>query len=546
MPRTLPATLASLALASTLHAQTTVLYVDDDAPAGGDGKSWATAFKDLWDAILIPNAALKGDFEIRLAQGTYRPDFGTGNSDFFFRIGPDTAPVGSAISLGLAIFGGFAGLGAPNPDLRNPDDFVSVLSADLLGNDGPDPATRTDNCGPILTASHLGRGFTLDGVTVRAGQIREGFSNFSPGIIVIENGGVSPSPITITLSNCRFIDNRSDGLSRAAGAFLAGRGIIVRNCLFQDNRQKPVPESDWSGTFAGGLVAQAYTQGEISGCRFVRNQGLSAGGASLWMFNSVTNCAFIENSSTTLGGGLTGSWLGRVTSCLFAGNESGTAGGGVYLGDWIWGRLHLCTFVGNSADFGGAAFIDSAAPTIVGCVLAKNAAREGGSQFAFNDPATHAQIRDSLLDDQTSAFFGFWRSLDVVNVSNADPLFRDPAGPDLDTSTHTDNDYSLLHASPAVDRVSPALVWMLPLTDLDGNPRAVGTSPTPIDIGCYELQSPDCAADANADGFIDAVDYDNFVVWFFSADPRSDLNRDSFTDAADYDAFIRDFLDGCP
>ena len=41
-----------------------VIFVDDDAPPEGDGTSWATAHRFLQDGVA----------EVRVAQGTYRPD----------------------------------------------------------------------------------------------------------------------------------------------------------------------------------------------------------------------------------------------------------------------------------------------------------------------------------------------------------------------------------------------------------------------------------------------------------------------------------------
>ena len=49
-----------------------VIYVDDNAPSEGDGKSWDTAFQFLQDALLYSRS---GD-EIRVAQGIYKPDQG--------------------------------------------------------------------------------------------------------------------------------------------------------------------------------------------------------------------------------------------------------------------------------------------------------------------------------------------------------------------------------------------------------------------------------------------------------------------------------------
>src|SRR5690606_27695904 len=50
MPRLPLALLAAALLAAAPRAQT-VIHVDADAPPGGDGASWATAFHDLRDAL---------------------------------------------------------------------------------------------------------------------------------------------------------------------------------------------------------------------------------------------------------------------------------------------------------------------------------------------------------------------------------------------------------------------------------------------------------------------------------------------------------------
>ncbi|MCH8261208.1 MAG: hypothetical protein IIC46_13505, partial [Planctomycetes bacterium] len=54
-----------------------VLHVDDDAPPGGNGSSWETAYRFLQDALA--DAAGGGVNEIRAAQGVYKPDQGEAN-----------------------------------------------------------------------------------------------------------------------------------------------------------------------------------------------------------------------------------------------------------------------------------------------------------------------------------------------------------------------------------------------------------------------------------------------------------------------------------
>ena len=59
-----------LALLAVSTAQADIIYVDDDAPLGGDGLSWNTAYQFLQDALANAVAGT----EIRVAQGVYLPD----------------------------------------------------------------------------------------------------------------------------------------------------------------------------------------------------------------------------------------------------------------------------------------------------------------------------------------------------------------------------------------------------------------------------------------------------------------------------------------
>ena len=67
--RALAGAMAALSTAAAAHAQT-VLYVDDDAPAGGNGRSWGEAFNDLQDALFAASY-ISDDIEVRIADGLY-------------------------------------------------------------------------------------------------------------------------------------------------------------------------------------------------------------------------------------------------------------------------------------------------------------------------------------------------------------------------------------------------------------------------------------------------------------------------------------------
>ena len=49
----------------------------------------------------------------------------------------------------------------------------------------------------------------------------------------------------------------------------------------------------------------------------------------------------------------------------------------------------------------------------------------------------------------------------------------------------------------------------------------------------------------NGDGFLDFIDFDDFVFAFESGDPAGDFNGDGFLDFTDFDEFVAAFEAGC-
>ena len=145
---------ASMATAAAAYGGG-VLHVDDDAPPGGDGASWETPYRFLQDALVT--AGKGGVDEIRVAQGLYRPDRdeanpdGTGDRDATFQL----------IS-GVALMGGYAGLGEPDPDERDIELYVTILSGDLLGNDEPNFVNYEENSYTVVTGSNTDSTAVLD------------------------------------------------------------------------------------------------------------------------------------------------------------------------------------------------------------------------------------------------------------------------------------------------------------------------------------------------------------------------------------------------
>jgi hypothetical protein len=199
----------------------TVLYVDDSAGAGGNGASWSCAYNNLTTAI---NAAFTAGTvqEVRVAQGTYKPS-STGDQAASFHL------VNGPIATGCTIKGGYAGLGAADPDARNIATFETILSGDLGGND----PTTTDNSFTVLKGTQpdgspaLADRAVLDGVTITAGR-SGGTSSNGAGVL-------NPSQAAPTYANCTFRANAVSDFG--GGMYNAGSntGMVITNCRFLEN-----------------------------------------------------------------------------------------------------------------------------------------------------------------------------------------------------------------------------------------------------------------------------------------------------------------------
>jgi predicted outer membrane repeat protein len=290
--------LAALSTAVAAHAQT-VLYVDDDAPGGGNGQSWGEAFEDLQDALWRASFVNRGTVEIRIAQGIYTPDRGTGVREALFMI--DSTLVGSVSSgmvggFHLSLRGAFAGIKALDPNERDANRFKSVLSGDLNGDDLPGFVNYDENSHRIMQVQGVGDpGVELDGLVFRGG-----------------NGG------------------------HGGALLLAGSRVDVLDCIFVENQ-----------AYQGGAVAFYGGDPIIERCFFGQNKGGSHGGAiAAWSDGRIVNSVFAGNSARAFGGAIYNGQNLRVSGCTFYGNQARYSGGGAF---YSWNGSPT---VSNSVFFG--------------------------------------------------------------------------------------------------------------------------------------------------------------------------------------------------
>ncbi|MDH4241716.1 MAG: pentapeptide repeat-containing protein, partial [Phycisphaerae bacterium] len=278
----------------TLIYAGSIIFVEADATGANNGSSWTDAFSYLQDALSV---ALWGN-EIWVAEGTYKPDRGSGQT-----LGDRNSTF--QLINGVAIKGGYGGLGEPNPNARDIQLHKTILSGDI-----GTPDVDTDNSYHVVTDSGTDPNAILDGFTITAGNA---------------NGSSWP-------------DNYGGGMYNSSGS------PTVSNCIFSRNS---------SSHIGGGMHNGLYSSPTVTNCRFINNSADYGGG----MYNdlsstTVVNCIFSGNTADAdFGGGMcNGNGNPSVINCTFSSNSS-RVGGGMHCTNCSL-TLTNCILWGNTAKVG--------------------------------------------------------------------------------------------------------------------------------------------------------------------------------------------------
>lgn len=488
------------------------IYVDGHALGANDGTSWTNAYANLQDALGV---ALPGS-EIRIAQGVYHPDRATGRTR-----GDRTAAF--ALPDGVTISGGYAGLAARYPNIRDVEAYETRLSGDLDDNDtiGIDPAmlmqdpSRAENSYHVLLGDARGNNTILDGLTIAGGHANGGGATLHD-----KGGGLYLYMSSPTLLDCMFIDNVSQ--DAGAGIYSATSSPTVDGCVFESNH---------AGLSGGAIAIEDGSNPRMTNCLFLANSarvggGVVNGGGSSPVFTDCTfqgnftpenggkygggmhnekgnptliGCMFTENSANDddhgSGGGVSSFSEGiTLFNCVLTGNTSWGEEGGAIMGsakainclfydNWARGRggaiagasldLTNCTFHGNSAaGIGGGAIFGFASVRVRNTIFWGNSPNQ-----LFYKEKNPFNVRYSCIQDG-------WPG--TGNVTG-DPMFVNSGGADyhLQTGSACSNrgDNAAL-PKDAMDldgdlNTTEPIPW-----DFDGNPRIAGNV---VDMGAYEL-----------------------------------------------------------
>jgi len=457
----------------------------------------------------------------------------------------------------VTIRGGYAGYGASDPNARDGAAYQSILSGDLSGNDAElpdldggnlgdyvDHPSLADNSYTVVKAHRLYGGAVLDGFTITGGT-----ANWSPDELLPDpNIYSSPNPhdakdgagayiqwAAPTFVRCTFYRN----VTRAAEGISAGGGAVVceecsptfQECSFRENIVYGSGPRSYGGALLsfGGEYNFTHSNPVLTDCTFVDNiaagfDGQHAGGA-LACFNGtpkLTGCSFVGNTALHAGGavfngdgavpafidcilqGNTANFGGAVCNenestpafrnCVFLQNGAGEEGGAV--SGTGSPQFYNCLFNGNSAPRGGAISCDSTQLMLGSSTLAANAAVDnGGAVFAanssltifncilWNDTPNEVHLIGGSANVAYSDMQGGWTGPGNID---ADPEFLDAFGPDGTEGT-PDDDLRLSVASPCVDLGDNAALPLELTTDLDGYPRVTDGW---TDMGAYEFHGP--------------------------------------------------------
>ena len=396
-----------------------VIYVDADAAGANNGSSWADAYNHLQDALANVYALVK-PVEIRVAEGTYKPDQGIG-----VNVGDNDATF--QLINGVTLKGGYTGFGESNPNNRNRVIFETILSGDLLDNDDPNTASYNDNSNYVVTGSTTDETTILDGFTVTAGanggiynysgsptaancnisgndgygMINEVNSNpnltactFSWNSATDQGGGMyNSSSSSPTLTNCIFSRNDGNGMYNSAS------NPTLNNCQFNENNGSGMKNYDSSNpilancTFSknavsdegGGIFNSSDSSPTLTYCTFNENSADKGGGIYNEGDATAINCTFSGNTANSMGGGMYNKESSpTLTGCTFSEN-SGRLGAGIY-NEESTPNLADCTFSGNTANStGGGMYNKESSPTLTGCTFSENRGSNCGGMYNYID-----------------------------------------------------------------------------------------------------------------------------------------------------------------
>lgn len=504
------------------ECQVTRLFVNLNAPGPQHfGLTWNTAFLDLQDALTIAGTATSATQEIWVAQGTYRPDRGTGDRSRSFPLAAD-----------VQVLGGFAG-NETDAQQRNPVNNSTILSGDIGLFGFP-----FDNSFRVVVADSLALPAVLDGFSVI-----DGFADGAGGASTSSGAGLGVlNNSNVVARQVLFMRNRAS--ANAGAVFVESGDVRIADCTF-GNSANPA-DANHADALGGAL---AVSGGNVTVLRTDFFDNTSTDGGALALTGGTAFLANLDFQRNQATGGVGGAVFARLlnsttfVNCRFFGNIAATDGGALAISSNSSVAASNCTLVDNGAGGnGGGVHIDGGRIDIANSILWNNSDTSGNVEFA----QVHHDVGGSV-----SVTFCILQGLAAFSAPGnlgLDPQFVNLPGGDL----------TLQATSPAIDVGRNDLV-PADLADLDGDADTSEATPIDlidklrftqsklplqnevppiIDIGAYEFQE-DCNNDGTADSeqilANPAADCNGNFVLDVCELPGNDCNANGVLDECDLD-----------
>lgn len=503
-------------LIANATAYATVVYVDATATGSDNGTSWADAYPDMQSAL---GSAVSGD-SIWVAGGTYKPTPGSDRTATFQLVN------------GVGVYGGFAG----TETVLSQRDWVMHVT--ILSGDIGVLADNTDNSYHVVTGSANNATAVLDGFTVTGGNADGAYPYERGGGMLCDNSG---DP---TLTNVIFSNNSA--ILDGGGVYHVGTNLPLTNVTFNSNSANRNGggmfdrgratltdvsfENNYGGNGGGGLYA-FNSQYWLTNVTFTNNQSSFGGGIYIDEHVSsgpatLTNVTFTSNSAAGSGGGIYNSrgFNPSLTNVRFNDNTAGASGGGMY-NEISSPVLTNVVFSGNTAegdeefgDGGGGMYNETSYPTLTNVTFGNNSAGlYGAGGGMLNNVSSRPILVNTILWGNTADFDAQIGNFDIGSVPTISYSLIESsggsgggwdAGLGTDGGNNIDADamfkgaswpsapFSVWSSSSAVDAGNDGAVPVGVTTDIDGNPRIVGT----VDMGAYEHQGPPTGIDDEGEG----------------------------------------------
>ena len=366
-------------------------YYADAAKAdnSGDGLTWATAKKDVQNAI---DLAVNGD-QVWVKAGIYKPSACT-------TCNTTDREVSFVMKNGVAIYGGFTGIETMLSE-RSWVTNVTTLSGDIgTSND------NSDNSYHVIFNNNNGLNSTavMDGFTVTGGNANTGITPHNEG------GGMYNQNASPTITNTTFTGNSAAG--GGGGMWNESSTPTITNTTFTGNSA--------TGVGGGGMSNYLFSTPTISNTTFAGNTvGYGGGGMSNLSFSSPA-----------------------ITNTTFTGNSGGT-GGGMFNFDSSSPNITNTTFTGNSANFGGGMYNEENSKPII-----HNSILWGNGIEIYNLPQSVAIITHSIVQGGYSGMGNLNLDpfyVDAANIAGTDNIYRTaddglrlkPCSPAINTGDNT-------------------------------------------------------------------------------------------------------------